>query len=1283
MNPKYEAWTNSWGIGRGARPGGRVAPDITEKADFRDDTLIERRQREIDEMDEDAWLETLDQDIRQMFLDARQRIESRLPGDADNPEAVEIDPEALKTPLPEDEEIVRPDAPAQAPDDDFGAALDHRAEARFRANRMAATDQATRVAVTEARQNKLAETLGADHPLVQGYGLRTIQTKRDSEKRAGMRIENPYSSAYHRDEPGAIHKETLDEMISDKIGHPPVEGEVYYLSDLSVITRMTELYGENWGESGIGGHERRKHIIGDGIMAIQFVPPLVLPPPDDEESNSERDIRRKKHSEMEHHLYSVGGFPSPYDIIKAAHPSDVDPLRDVDLLPETHSNGEEITAVLDTPGVQTLETAVKSGHPHTNIAGASVEMLKGLQKMLGDVDTGDDEEMAQLVRRNPVVADAISEIGELCELMHAQLDDAPRLARLYDLLVDEVHLILSVVKPYSPEDIKGAATEGLTRKSPTLVALLEDTDVKAESFLLASGMDAMSSAVVNALRCYPENRHLTLGDRKTKGDDRKLTADYFEVGDGLLKNKELFTQAGNIMVLTLNPSTPVTTFAENGPPSWDVSNVVGKIRDRFTDNPGTQDDPVIAILDITVEKPPGSGEDEELETLFRAIGKWLADGSLILTVNKSYQKYPSMGSGKILSGGATVIGCGPQSKAIRAGLRADEDAGGCLAKEESQLACHFMTQEEDLERTLLTKAAENATFVKTFFEGSEAQHQGDPDRRQKNYFGEGLPYLVIGGQGEAFDVEERVWGDAGKKSNKPAPMHMMWEMGVEQKMSFGFHTTSALPMPGGTRIALGQESKSDLVELLYAVGKLTYAPPVFNANRAAADEATRLRGDGCKEQFASWPHDLEHAVEHRDQDKTEDRARLDQATDKAVALVKAYALKNKNMHGPQFDWNAIEPTVRNAVAGHFANSFPNAKKRKNPAVYQKEMQKHTANAVETGIKALGPAMKQGVVVSDIEKIATDAASQAMPAAGTAVDSKLDTMGSDPERARFLADLLLKAGLLQPNDVKRAKEDQSVLSPKLAALTKAYERLKANTDPKGKVEQAVGDDMTEAQLLRQQMALYGAATTPFLAAGDRKGDDPSIMHSKVERRWDDGKKPVPMDQNVETAFLPNIVASCALLSEAVFDDRRNARLCIAATDALMDIGMDGISNETCQALLTRRIGLLSEEADQVVLLAKLRQASEMMPYPEGAATAFIDTLPGDLFAELAEGADVEEQERHAAFADQLAEAALGKLQHDYLEEVRRALAGDEDTHRQPQPEKLAVLERLIRRRNDTD
>ncbi|SFU09855.1 hypothetical protein [Sedimentitalea nanhaiensis] len=1273
MNPKYEAWTNSWGIGRGARAGGRVAPDISEQAGFRDDTLLERRQREIDAMDEETWLETLDPDIRNMFIAARRRVESRMPGDAGGNQVGEIDPLALETPLPDDDEIVQPDAPERAPDEDFGAALNRRAEARFRASRMAATDQATRIAVTEVRQNKLAETLGPDHPLVKGYGLRTIQTKRDSEKRAGMRIENPYSSAYHRDEPGAIHKATLDDMVTDKIGHPPVEGEVYYISDLSVITKMTELYGENWGNSGIGGHERRKHLIGDGIMAIQFVPPLVPAPPEGEEEDSARVIRRKKHTDMEHHLYSVGGFPSAYDIINAAHPSQLDPLRDVDPMPLDHSNSDKIAAVLHTPGVQTLETAIVSGHPHANIAAASVGMLEGLQKMLVKVDAG-EEDFALLVRRNPVVAEAISEIGELCDLMQAQINDAPRLARLYDLLVDEVHLVLSVVKPYTAENIKGAATDGLTRKSPSLVSLLDDTEVEAESFLLASGMDAMSSAVVNALRCYPENRHLTLGDRKTKGDDRKLTADYFEVGDGLLKNKELFTQAGNIMVLTLNPSTPVTTFAENGPPSWDVSNVVGKIRDRFTDNPGTQDDPVIAILDITVEKPPGSGEDEELETLFRAIGKWLADGSLILTVNKSYQKYPSMGSGKILSGGATVIGCGPQSKAIRAGLRADEDAGGCLAKEESQLACHFMTQEEDLERTLLAKAAENATFVKTFFEGSEAQHQGDPDRRQKNYFGEGLPYLVIGGQGEAFDVEERVWGDAGKKSNKPAPMHMMWEMGVEQKMSFGFHTTSALPMPGGTRIALGQESKSDLVELLYAVGKLTYAPPVFNANRAAADEATRLRGDGCKEQFASWPDDLEHAVEHRDQDKTEDRARRDQATDKAVALVKAYALKNKNMHGPQFDWNAIEPTVRNAVAGHFANSFPNAKKRKKPAVYQKEMQKHTANAVETGIKALGPAMKQGVVVSDIEKIATDAASQAMPAAGAAVDSKLDTMGSDPERARFLADLLLKAGLLQPNDVKRAKEDQSVLSPKLAALTKAYEQLKANTDPKGKVERADVDDMTEAQLLRQQMALYGAATTPFLAAGDRKGDDPSIMHSKVERRWDDGKKPVPMDQNVETAFLPNIVASCALLSEAVFDDRRNARLCIAATDALMDIGMDGISNETCQALLTRRIGLLSEEPDAATLVAKLKQACESMPYPEGAATAFIDTLPGALLMDSADG---------AGFADRLADAALGQLPLDYLIEVRRAIAGGDDTHREPQPEKLAALDRLIKRRTSTD
>ncbi|WP_114285241.1 hypothetical protein [Candidatus Halocynthiibacter alkanivorans] len=1312
MGNEYEPWVNSWGLGRGRRPGGKVAPNIFAKTEFRDDTHLERRQAEIDAMTEAAWLETLPEDLRNRFIAAAERVEAAslalLPeallqeGEPPNiPEA------ALSSPLPDDDPVEP--KPRTRPDEAFGKALNSRVEARIETNRMAFRDQATSVAVTEVRQAELANLLGADHRLVLAYGLRTIQTKRDADLRAGMRIENPFSSPYHRDEPAEIHKTTLDSKLESEIDHAPRQGEAYYVSDRTVLAKMQALYGDELGVKGIGGHEWTFHEIATGIVAIVFDPPLADVAPDHEE-NAAKEIRLEKHKEMEHQLYSVGGFPSAYDIVASTTENTVDPLSGPEPLGEEHSNAALIADVLASDAIMTFSRAADSDHPLRNVADASLQMIHGLKDVLGKLE-GDK---ASLVERNPIVANAIGQIGTLSELMQAHLDDAPRYARLYDLLVDEVFLLLSIVKPYSKEDVKIAAVDGLTRKSATLDGMLNDKSCQAESFLLASGMDAMSSAVVYALASFPEDKHLTLGDKKLDDDDkRKLTADYFEVEGGLLKNTELFNAQGNVMVLTLNPSTPVTTDEMDGPPNWDVANVIGKIQQRFADAPGTLESPVIAILDITVEKAPSGGEDEELEILFSSIAEFLKDGSLILTVNKSYQKYPSMGSGKILSGGATVMGTGPFMDAMCDGLRADETAGGCHEKDETQLACHFLTQTADLERSLLATAAENAAFVKDFFEFPQIGMMQDDEASKPaaNYFGEGLPYLVIGAKEKTFEVEPRIWGNETKPSSKPAPMHIMWEVGVEQKMSFGFHTTSALPMPGGTRIALGQEGKGDLVELLYAVGRLTKELPEFNTHTLPITLVADLKqeqvfvGDALVDEFEGDLAKLNDAALWRELVKQ-----------KALEQVERFVDGNPDLRGPGFSWEETEGSVAAAIVGKFPKKFPKYTDHpKGQPRFFSSIEALCYDCVKAGIIALDEDMRHGVTVKEVEAVATSAAAEAMPRSLDAVDGQLlallplsegppdDDGGLAAMRARskasnFLARILAKAGVLPEATIER--EDFILTSgkggentvhkvitvPTLDDLLELYKELKLDVDPAEKGEERE-IPLSPADLLRRQLALYNAATTVILSDEDRAGDDPNIMHGKVQRAWDTGGTRLPLadDAPVEVAFLPNIVASCALLSEAVFKDAANAEMARVTTDALMDIGMDGISNETKQALLTRRVGLIGEHENPSDVLDVLRRACSLMPYPEGAATAVIVSLPDTFFApagaeadgDLDEEADIVEPA--AGLADQVVAAIFDRLPDRYVEEVLHVLFGGEGMHREPQVRKAEVVQRYLERR----
>ena len=60
---------------------------------------------------------------------------------------------------------------------------------------------------------------------------------------------------------------------------------------------------------------------------------------------------------------------------------------------------------------------------------------------------------------------------------------------------------------------------------------------------------------------------------------------------------------------------------------------------------------------------------------------------MTVTLCKSYQKYPSLGSGKIMLGGVTVVG---KNQALLDDVAEADKARNATAKDEAQLLTHFV-----------------------------------------------------------------------------------------------------------------------------------------------------------------------------------------------------------------------------------------------------------------------------------------------------------------------------------------------------------------------------------------------------------------------------------------------------------------------------------------------------------------------------------------------------------------------------------------------------------------
>lgn len=736
---------------------------------------------------------------------------------------------------------------------DFAQALMARLGGRWGIDRTAQVDQITGVAYSKQRRNELEATVG-NHYLVAEYGMRTIKEKTRFDARTGIRIEHETSSTYLRDAPdegveGVFAQ--LYEKARQTTPTLPDAAKVVFVNSPAVPEKLTAIYGSEWEQptpepnqtaakvlptwtKKTQQHKAKPIIeqkqacpwvigIAPGVHAMFFAKEpqngVTAPPSADQILDMPTGNAFKALKEQL--LVGVGAMPSSYQAVKALEaPNAVAPLDDPALqAAEPLGNAAALDSAVKSKGRQTL-AGLPDDHAMKTIGQASAKLVSGLQDALGKLSDQDKEKF----EKNKLIQSALHNIGQMMEVMPTYIDDIPRFSRLFDVLVDEVYLVLATAKPYKPEDFQTSAKTMMEKRAPTLG---EIPGVSNDTFLLANGMDTIASAITAAKGVTGADLKVNLIE--ATGNPKSRGANYFEVQQNLLGPKAI-SNDGRLVMGTLNPSTPTQKMNSQPNDEWNVGKLIAEIQGKT--QTATPEEPAVVVLDITVEKEPSLGEKPEVDQIVAAFKTQIADGSVQLVLSKSYQKFPSLGSGKVMSGGVTVIGTGSTADTLKQSLGKAQTDSGCMGNDETQMVSLFMEHEEAMERPMLDRAAKNAKFVKDLMPANLPDAPGKP-----NWFAEGLPFVVV----DDTPIAPSTGGSV-------PPQILLYEMGVDMRFSFGFQNSSALTLPGGVRIATGQETQGELAEKFYAFGKMITPPrqPVAPtdlagfANQASADAMQEL-----------------------------------------------------------------------------------------------------------------------------------------------------------------------------------------------------------------------------------------------------------------------------------------------------------------------------------------------------------------------------------------------------------------------------------------------------------
>ncbi|EYF05159.1 Ulp1 family isopeptidase [Chondromyces apiculatus] len=639
-------------------------------------------------------------------------------------------------------------------------------------NVLAERDPVKPTPVTTRRQEELNKT--DKHYLADLYGLRVISAWTPPDAQLDITIQHRLSTSYLRDayddpkKKGAegTFNAAVDKLLKAKkkakkggsfyfpVNSPDVVSRLRYQTDNGTLSACTILCG----------------VPGLHVLEVTVAAKVGAKP-----SEGEGLVRQ--------YLKEIGATPSTYQAYKYVHHDGKEPaLGGGDKV----KNDMLLSALLRSEDFRKLEKIAASNASIRHVYATSVHLLKGLDK---EVFLRSKDKF----KRGLLVQDALKSLAGIVEILAASSGNAARCARYYDLLLDEVFLILSAVGHYRKEDLLDAEASIQDRRNPLMKRLVAAEGIKRVIHPAWSGMDALVTALEAARVVSGLSVHLMHTD--------KGQANYFEIPAVLAAQGRVAegkgVDAAGIIYATLDPSSPLA--APTTP-----KEVVDTVRSRIAlfDEELPHGVSVLSlVLDTTIQQAPKKGSHSHVDEVVGQLAYLVDAGKLQLFFARSYQKYQGLGSAKVMGGAVTLL------RSVR-GPSASHDflgsirTGGNVSRDEWQFFTHVLKHAGDEELGMIGVSTENAQFVAT---------ELFPNGGSVPYIG-GLPFLMKEDQIESW----------------------MKNLDVLQLDSFGLVTSTFLGVVGlGTRVTIGQESRERLIEKFFAAGHLMPAdfkkpkPPSF------------------------------------------------------------------------------------------------------------------------------------------------------------------------------------------------------------------------------------------------------------------------------------------------------------------------------------------------------------------------------------------------------------------------------------------------------------------------
>jgi hypothetical protein len=662
--------------------------------------------------------------------------------------------------------------------DDFSSALEQYLAVRWRHDRTAALDHIGSASYARQRREQLQGIHDSGY-LARQYGLLTARKEYalsgpalEQRHVPGLTVEHQESAEYQRDAPSERTRTQCLDIYRILGRSHPSKCVLFANSQTNAARILAQLKMRNSASRLVPGRKEPGRILPlkSGLVAIELSSEALAP-------EAQKLVRR------------LGCQPSHFHVDKlhwqSTHPASDNTVRPRKTLQqlfdeERIDNHAHLQSAWGEDMARTIASLrqLPPGHAMQTVANSTASLLAALQQTLqSKLDSPG-------LRHDPLIANALDSLLRTAQAMTTVTNDSTLFFSAQEAIIEEMHLLLASVQPYGETDFKKATAALLERRCGPVLGQLQIAP--PETFLLSSGMDAISTGVEMA-------RKLT-GTKRTQAlAQQDPLPDYFETVK--LHSKGHWYDQDRIRMAPLHPSWPQRHGEQDKQNDWSTDKLVSQTIAWVKNGKMSKSDPGVLVLDATLEQRAADGKSD-LADVIEKLQPLIDSGQLKIVLCKSYQKYTSLGSGKIMAGAVTVIGRDDaKTRLANSKLREAEQDLGWINNDESQLLVHMLGHAQDDELKLIDEATRNAAFVDAFC--LRKTHQIDAGMILRE---EDLPFLLL------------------NTLNARRAMQILARQ-VELRTSFGFLGTSMLDVGRELlRLTVGRESREELVEKHYALG---------------------------------------------------------------------------------------------------------------------------------------------------------------------------------------------------------------------------------------------------------------------------------------------------------------------------------------------------------------------------------------------------------------------------------------------------------------------------------